>query len=173
MEYLEFLASWFNLPYVVAVAVGVVMAFRRRRNGKGTRRLAAAVFVAGITGLTLNGAIHDLGLGSPASRFPLVLVVAALMGIGLSFAAFRVLRRLFPPVTGVTWNEPGLEGSIAQIVTSTAGPQSPGGRARVRDAEGIVHVVRVHASGGPLRFGRRVRLGSFDDTRQAYPVEPV
>ena len=133
----------------------------------------AAVFVTGITGLTLNGAIHDLGLGSPGSRFPLVLLIAALVGIGSSFAISRILRRLFPPVTGVTWNEPGLEGSIAQIVTATAGAESPGGRARVRDAEGIVHVVRVHAPGGPLRFGRRVRLGPFDDTRRAYPAEPV
>lgn len=137
------------------------------------RRVAAPVFVTGIAGLTLNGAIHDLGLGSPGSRFPLVLVISTLMGIGLSFAGSRIVRRLFPPVTGVTWNEPGLEGSIAQIVTATAGVDSPGGRARVRDAEGVVHVVRVHAAGGPLRFGRRVRLGPFDDTRRAYPVEPV
>ena len=160
------------MPYVVAIAVGAAMVFRQHRQRR-SGWIAAAIFLAGIAGLTLNGAIHDLALGSPANRFPLVFTLAIMVGIGVAFAVSRVLRRAFPPVTGVTWNEPGLEGSVAQIVTSTAGKDSPSGRARVRDTDGVVHVVRIHAPGGSLRFGRKVRLGPFDDSRSAYPVEPL
>lgn len=146
--------------------------FRRHRTVR-PGWVPAAIFAGGITGLTANGAIHDLALGTPADRFPLVLAIATVTGVGLAFAGSRFLLRAFPPVTGVTWNQPGLEGSIAQIVTATSGAESPSGRARVRDSDGVVHVVRIHAAGGSLRFGRRVRLCTFDDSRSAYPVEPV
>ncbi|MFQ5529783.1 MAG: hypothetical protein ACE5FP_05475 [Gemmatimonadota bacterium] len=172
MSYLSFLGEWFNLPFVGAILAAVLVGLRSERRPRPDVR-AAALFISGIAGLTLNGAIHDLSLGSPADRFPIVLIAAALLGIGVSSGGSRLLRRLFPPVTGVTWNEPGLEGSIAQIVTSTAGPDSPLGRARVRDEHGVVHVVRVYAPSVRLRFGRRVRLGPFDEVRRSYPVEPV
>jgi len=172
LPYLDFLGEWFNLPFVGAVVIGgALIVWRHRTVRPGW--VPAAVFAAGITGLTVNGAIHDLALGDPADQFPLVIVIAIVAGVGLAFAGSRVLHRAFPPVTGVTWNQPGLEGSIAQIVTATAGAESPTGRARVRDTDGVVHVVRVHAPGGSLRFGRRVRLGTFDDSRNAYPIEPV
>ncbi|TFG66838.1 MAG: hypothetical protein E4H28_00570 [Gemmatimonadales bacterium] len=172
MAYAEFLAEWFNLPFVGAVVVGSILALRQHRQVRASW-VPAAVFAAGIIGLTINGAIHDLALGSSAERFPFVFVLATVTGTGLAFAGSRILRRAFPPVTGVTWNQPGLEGSTAQIVTATSGRGSRGGRARVRDADGVVHVVRIHAPGGSLRFGRRVRLGPFDDSRSAYPVEPL
>ena len=172
MSYAEFLAQWFNLPYVVAVVVGVVLLFRPNPEIRPAW-VAGATLASGIIGLTLNGAIHDLALGTPAERFPLVFVIAATAGISLAFVGSRLLRRAFPPVTGVTWNQPGLEGAIAQIVTAIAGADSPSGRARVRDEDGVVHVIRVFSSGVSLRFGRRVRLGPFDHTRKGYPVEPV
>lgn len=172
MAYIEFLVQWFNLPYVVAVVIGAVRMFRPKVR-IGSDWAPAAAFITGITGLTLNGAIHDLGFGTPTGWFPLVFSIAAVTGIGLAFTGARILRRAFPPVTGVTWNEPGLEGSVAQIVTGTAGPDSPSGRARVRDESGVVHIIRIYTPGASLRFGRRVRLGLFDDARRAYPVEPV
>lgn len=172
MSYLSFLSEWFNLAFVGAVVGGVLLGLLSQRRPRPDVR-AASLFLAGIAGLTLNGAIHDLALGSPAEKFPLVLMGATLLGLVLAFGGSHVLRRLFPPVTGVTWNERGLEGCLAQVVTATAGADSPTGRARVRDSQGVVHVVRIHAPGAALRFGRRVRLGTFDDDRRSYPVEPV
>jgi len=172
LTYAEFLAQWFNLPYLVAVVVGAILLFRPNRESR-PGWFAGAALASGIIGLTLNGAIHDLSLGTPSDRFPFVFVIAVTFGIAIAFAVSRFLRRVFPPVTGVTWNEPGLEGSVAQIVTAIAGTESSSGRARVRDSDGVVHVIRVFSSGVSLRFGRRVRLGPFDDTRKGYPVEPV
>ena len=172
MSYLSFLGEWFNLVFVGAVVGGVLFGFLSQRRPRPDVR-AASLFLTGIAGLTLNGAIHDLALGSPADRFPVVVTAATLLGVGGTFVGSRLLRRLFPPVTGVTWNEQGLEGSVAQVVTATAGRDSPIGRARVRDSDGVVHVVRIHSSGAALRFGRRVQLGTFDDDRRSYPVEPV
>ena len=172
MSYLSFLSEWFNLAFVGAVVGGVLFGLLSQRRPRPDVR-AASLFLTGIIGLTFNGAVHDLSLGSPAEKFPLILLGATLLGVGLTIGGSHLLRRLFPPVTGVTWNEPGLQGSVAQVVTATAGRESPTGRARVRDSEGVVHVVRIHAPGASLRFGRRVRLGTFDDARKSYPVEPV
>ncbi|MDH3297071.1 MAG: YqiJ family protein [Gemmatimonadota bacterium] len=172
MSYLSFLGEWYNLPFVGVALAGVVIGVRSTRRPRPDIR-AGAAFLTGIAGLTINGAIHDLSVGSPAERFPLVILSAVTLGVGLTLGGSLILRRLFPRVTGVTWNEPGLEGSIAQIVTATAGPDSPAGRARVRDDDGVVHVVRIHAPGASLRFGRQVRLGPFDASRSSYPVEPV
>ena len=132
-----------------------------------------ALFIAGVTGLTLNGAIHDLALGSPAPRFPAVMALAIAATGGLVFSGRRIRRKLFPQVTGVTWNQPGLDGSAAQIVTPTGGADSPFGRARVRDEHGVSHVVRISSGGPALRFGRRVLLGEFDESTESYPVETV
>lgn len=171
MSYAEFLVEWYNLPFVMAVVGAGVLAAALRRVGGS--RWSPALFLGGIAGLTMNGAIHDLGLGSPATRFPLVVAFALASGGGLVILGRRLRRRLFPPVTGVTWNQRGLDGSAAQIVTATGGPDSPFGRARVRDQEGVSHVVRVRFEGPALRFGRRIRLGSFDEPTESYPAEPV
>lgn len=157
---------------MAAGVAGAVMMFRPHRQHL-PRWAPGALFAAGIIGLTLNGAIHDLSLGTPTRWFPLVSIIAMAGGVGFAMSGMHLLRRLFPPVTGVTWNEPGLEGSVAQVVTSTAASASSGGRARVRGADGVVHVVRIYAPGQSLRFGRKVKLGPFDDSRSAYPVEPV
>lgn len=171
MSYAEFLFQWYNLPFVGAVlGTGVLSLARRRRGGSAW---SSALFIVGICGLTMNGAIHDLALGSPAARFPLVLAFAMASGGGLVFLGRRIRQRMFPPVTGVTWNRRGLDGSAAQIVTPTGGPDSPFGRARVRDEAGVSHVVRVHSEGPALRFGRRIRLGVFDEPTDSYPVEAV
>jgi len=170
LSYAEFLVQWYNLPFVAAVVGAGVLSVVRRSVGRGW---SPALFIGGIAGLTMNGAIHDLALGSPAARFPLVFTCALASGGGLVLLGRRIRRRLFPPVTGVTWNQRGLDGSNAQIVTATGGPGSPFGRARVRDEEGVSHVVRVHFEGPALRFGRRIRLGDFDEPTESYPVEPV
>jgi hypothetical protein len=127
----------------------------------------------GVTGLTLNGAIHDLALGSAASRFPAVLGLSLVSSAGLVFLGIRIRRKMFPQVTGVTWNQPGLDGSLAQIVTPTGGAGNPHGRARVRDEDGVSHVVRVHSEGPVLRFGKRIQLGEFDDASESYPANSV
>ena len=171
MSYAEFLLQWYNLPFVASIIGGGVLGLLRHRTELS--QWSPGLFILGIAGLTLNGAVHDLALGSPASRFPVVFAISVTLTVGLIAFGRRMSRRLFPQVTGVTWNQAGLDGSAAQIVTPTGGAASPFGRARVRDEDGVSHVVRVQADGPSLRFGRRVRLGSFDESTESYPVEPV
>lgn len=182
MTYLQFLGQWYNLIWLAAVGVGLVFALMARigdRGPIGNRNAprtspAAALVASGVIGLTLNGAIHDFRLGEAGRRFPIVLV-ASLVGGWLFVRGFSRLRhRLAPPVTGITFNREGFEGREA-VVLSGSLDESGIGRARYRDAAGVAHIVRVHeATGGEgaeLRFGRRVRLGPFDEERRAYAAE--
>jgi hypothetical protein len=199
VTYLQFLGQWYNLIWLGAVGAGLLFALRARMSGRGrvaartpdggdgavptaTRDLegprtspAAAFITAGVLGLTLNGAIHDFHLGPVPRRFPIV-VVASLVGGWLLARGFSRLRHRFaPPVTGITFNREGLEGREA-VVLSGSLDESGIGRARYRDAAGVAHIVRVHESDGEateLRFGRRVRLGRFDEERRAYAAERV
>lgn len=173
MNYVEFLARWYNLPFLAlalgALVVGLRGRVTRRRRTAATVGLAAAALI----GLTWNGALHDLGIENYGRWFSLVLpvslVAGALLGIGLD----RVRRRLFPPVEGVAFTEPGLEGSEARIVTRTVGSKPGSGRAQWQDGAGVIHVIRVHTSGDALGFGRRVRLAAWDDSARSYLVETV
>lgn len=171
MSYAEFLLQWYNLPFDAAVVIAAGLAVFGHRIGGSS--LGWPLFILGVTGLTLNGAIHDLALGSPASSFPVVLALALVSSAGLTHLGRRIRSKMFPQVTGVTWNQPGLDGSQAQVVSPTGGPDSPKGRARVRDEYGVSHVVRIHSDGAALRFGKRIRLGAFDESTESYPADPV
>ena len=174
MDYLRFLGAWYNLPFIGMAVAGLAACLLRRPAPHDVRRSAPLLmFTAGIAGLTLNGAIHDFRLGSFARRFPIVLAASLALGWGAAALAARVRRRLFPPVTGVTFNRPGLEGREV-IVLSAAIARGGTGKARFRDEEGAVHVVRVHVpdgSGAAVRFGSSGRLGPFDAARDGYRLD--
>lgn len=176
MAYLRFLGEWYNLTWVGAVCAGLLLvAFRRRELSDGPRTSPGIVLVAaGVLGLTLNGALHDFRIDPIARWFPLVAVLALGAGWLVARSASRFRHRWFPPVRAVAFNQPGLEGAEA-VVLSADLEHGRIGRARHRDEAGTSHILRVHLAeeeeAGALRFGGRVRLGTFDPERRSYPVE--
>lgn len=181
MAYLRFLGEWYNLVWVGAVCTGLLLLALRRRGASdaapGPRTSPGIVLVAaGVLGLTLNGALHDFRVEPIAPWFPLVAALALGAGWLIARSASRFRHRWFPPVRAVAFNQPGLEGEEAVVLTADL-EHGRIGRARHRDQTGTSHILRVHLSeddeGGTLRFGGRVRLGTFDPERRSYPVEPV
>jgi hypothetical protein len=143
MSYLDFLAEWYNLVFLAAGALALVVAAGNRLRGRSSLALPAGLLVAAVTGLTWNGAIHDLGGGSPAPRFPLVFVVAAAVGVlgGRTLALVR--DRFFRPITAVCFNRPGYEGVEARVVSRDAGPEPGSGRAQWQDTDGVLNIVHI------------------------------
>lgn len=190
MTYLEFLGEWYNLPWLAAIGAGLLLGLGRRLRARRAsvaagadeerRTSPAVVLVAtGVVALTLNGAIHDFRLGPIGPRFPIVTLLAVAAGWLLGWAGAKLRRRLLPPVRGVTFNRPGLEGREAVVLSARVGPGEIG-RGRHLDPAGISHVVRIlvpegagEPSGAPVAFGRRVLLGKFDAGRRAYEVRPT
>lgn len=170
MSYLEFLREPYNLPFVVAAVFGVIAWFVRRSSGRFPGPLSPAFFVAtGVVGLTVNGALHDLGLGDYGRRFPLILLASVVAGLVFQ----RVARRRGSPGgrRQVRFNDTGLAGRTAVVLSRPSASNRNTGRARLQDETGMVHIVRIHADDeAGIRFGMRVRLGRFDEKRQAYTV---
>ncbi|MFW6084464.1 MAG: hypothetical protein ACODAA_04565 [Gemmatimonadota bacterium] len=174
--YLAFLSEWYNVPWLVAAAVGVLLAVAGpRRHLFSPSALAIA---AGVTGLTLNGAIHDLRLGAIGPRFPIVALLSLVVGLFTGWFAPRLRDRIAPPVTGVTFNRPDLAGSEAVVLSARVGEGGDAvGRARHRDDEGVSHIVRIRLEpdGAPasVSFGTRVRLERFDAAARLYLARPA
>lgn len=191
MTYLQFLGQWYNLTWLAAVGVGLLLGLTARlarrgpptgeagaarpsvapRPPKPRTSLAMVLVTAGVVGLTLNGAIHDLRLGSPEARFPLVTLLSLVVGWFVAWAGTRLRYRFAPPVMGLAFNRPGLEGGEAVVMSAGAALDGTV-RARHRDGAGVVHIVRIRVPEGrdarDLGFGRKVRLGAFDSHRGSY-----
>jgi hypothetical protein len=173
VNYLEFLARWYNLPFLALVLAGLTVGLAGRLRRRTIPGVSTGLVAAGIVGLTWNGALHDLGLGGYEQRFPVVLAAAVLIGGLIGLLVDRARRRLFPEVAGLAFTVPGLEGSLARIISRDVGPEPASGRAQWRDEEGVMHLVRVHAPDETLKFGREVRLVAFDPGTRSYLVETV
>lgn len=173
MTYLEFLTRWYNLVFLALVVGGAGGLLLRRLSGSTGFRKALTLLVAGIAGLTLNGALHDLGLGPPGPRFPLVLAAAGLIGWIAGGWITRFRNRHLRPITAVRFNRPGHEGTVARLVSRDTGPAPGSGRAQWQDDEGVLHIVHVHTQGEALGFGRRVVLDAFDSTTLSYGVRAL
>ncbi len=168
MNYLDFLGEWYNIAFVSMTAAGMACAGYGRLRGRDLFGWAAGLIAAGVVGLTWNGAIHDLALGSPAPRFPLVLLVSAAIGVLFGQWAARFRNRHFRPIRGVSFNRPGHEEVEALIVSRDTGPEPGSGRAQWQDERGTLHLVHVHTSGEGLGFGTKVRLVQFDAETESY-----
>ncbi len=171
MSYLAFLTRWYNLVFVALAIAGLAVGLAGRLARRRTTAVSVGLVAAATIGLTWNGALHDLGIGGYERRFPVILLVALLAGMGTGVALDRLRRRLLPPVEGVLFTEPGHEGTIARVVTRAVGPAPASGRAQWQDEAGVIHIVRCHTGEGELKFGRRVRLDRFDDENASYLVE--
>ena len=171
MNYLEFLARWYNLPFLALVLAGFAVGLMGRLRRRRTTGLTTGLISAGIAGLTWNGALHDFGLAGYERWFPVVLASALLIGMFIGFVIDRARRRLFPAVAGLAFTVPGLEGSLARIVSREVGPDPASGRAQWRDEDGVMHLVRVHSVDEGMSFGREVRLLKYDAGARSYLVE--
>lgn len=173
MSYLEFLQRPFNLVFVAAAAAGLVVLAVSQRTERDLFPVHVGLLAFGAAGLTLTGAIHDLGLGSPADRLPEVLALSGLVAWGAAVGLRRLRDRFFPPVRDVLFNQPGLEGVEARVVSDGV-EQTPGsGRAQWHDGEGALHLVSCHTAEGRIAFGQTVRLEEYDDDHGSYRVRPV
>ena len=170
MTYVEFLSRWYNLAFLLLGAAGLLCAAWGRVRRRDLFRAAATLVVTAVIGLTWNGTIHDLGLGSPAPRFPYVLAGSAAAGWLAGRWLWRFHRRHFRPIESVRFNRPGHEGVEARVVTRGAGPEAGSGRAQWQDEDGNLHIVHVHTAEGEFGFGRRVRLEHFDPETESYLV---
>lgn len=173
MTYFDFLGHWYNLAFLAIGAAGLVCAAWGRVRGRDLFRAATTLLVAAVTGLTWNGTIHDLGLGSPAPRFPYVLVGSMAAGWLAGRWASRIRARHFMPISAVRFNRDGHEGVEARLVTRSAGVEPGSGRAQWQDEEGTLHIVHVHTAGEEIGFGRRVRLGRYDAGSESYLVAAI
>ncbi len=171
MSYLDFLTRWYNLSFLFLVLAGLGVGWKGRLRKRRASAVSLGLVAAGIVGLTINGALHDLGIEGYERRFPAVLAGAILIGGLIGMLVTRARRRLFPAVEGMAFTVPGLEGSKARIVSREVVAEPASGRAQWRDEDGVMHIVRVHTREGTLPFGREVRLVSYDERGRSYLVE--
>lgn len=177
MSYAEFLGQWYNVAFLLLGLSGaglwIAGRLRRRRAGRGdgvaSSLVAGTLVASGVAGLTVNGAIHDLSLGDPAPRFPLVLPAALAVGFVVARAYRKLARRYFPPVHGVEIDSPDLAGLDARIVSKNVSGEPRSGRAQLQAGD-VLHLVHCHAENDGVRFGRTVRLVEFDSTSGSYLV---
>lgn len=123
-----------------------------------------------VVGLTLTGAVHDLGLGTPARQMGWLLPAAVVVGGGSGWLLWKARMRWFPPLEGVKINPPGQVGARGKVVSATVTGDPGSGRAQWRTADGIMVVVRCHTAGNELVFGTRVQLEEYDDDARSYRV---
>lgn len=173
MSYLEFLLRPFNLPFLGAVAAGVAVWIGARRTGRDLFLARAGLVAFGVAGLTLTGAVHDLRLGSPAGRLPEILAASAVLAAVAAWGVRALRNRFFPPVRDVHFNEPGLEGVEARVVSDGVDEEPGSGRAHWHDGEGALHLVSCHSASGRIGFGESVRLEEYDDEHGSYRVRPL
>jgi len=170
MTYLEFLGRWYNLAFLFSLAAGLACGIWGRVRGRDLFRPAAMLVATAVAGLTWNGTIHDLGLGSPAPRFPFVLIGSVTAGWLAGHLLWRFRARHFRQISEVRFNRAGHEGARARLVTRGAGAQPGSGRAQWQDDEGALHIVHVHTAGEEIGFGRHVCLDRFDLEAESYLV---
>lgn len=172
MSYLEFLAEPYNLAFLGIALLGAASSLVGRRAGRRTSAATAFLLSAAVIGLTLTGGVHDLRLGDPGRRFPLILALSLALAVPAAWAVLAVRRRLFPPTRRVALTERGQEGEVARVVRPVA--EQPGsGRAQRHDGEGTMHLIRCHSPGGRIGFGKRVRLTEYDDETGSYLARPL
>lgn len=173
MNYFEFLARWYNLPFVLFILAGALTGIFRRSTRRRGSALSTGLVAAGVVGLTWNGALHDLGIEGYEDRFVLVLAASVAIGALIGWTVERARRKLFPAIEGLSFTVAGLEETEARMISREVGREPGSGRAQWRDEDGVMHIVRVHTSDPGIRFGRSVRLIEFDADSRSYRIEAL
>jgi len=173
MSYLEFLARPQNLVFLAAAAAAAALYLVERVGDRDLFRIRVGLVALAVTGLTLNGAIHDLSLGALPELFPRVVAISVPVAVAAAWAIHRLRERLFPRVRRVRFNEPGLTGVEARVVSRRVDSDPGSGRAHWHDGEGVLHIVRCHTEGGSIGFGKKVRLEEFRGEEGSYRVRTI
>lgn len=185
MSYFEFLIRWYNWPYLAALAIATLAAWRPAAAEAWGRWLAHRLrletlsgrFVFGafwtsltLVGLTLNGAIHDYFPAWLRRGFAPVLGATIVLSVFLTRSVVRLRDRYFPPVRAVSFGTMNLSGAVGRVVSREVAPGQPGGRVQIVTPDGVLHIVRVKTRGERVRFGRRVVLLEYDERDGHYFV---
>ncbi len=169
MSYLQFLLRWYNLIFLAlglsGVGAWIVARARTRRMPVASGTLIGTC----VAGLTFNGAIHDLALGDPAPRFPLVLIASVAVAFVFAYGYRRLTDRYFPPVRRIEIDSPGLVGLEGRLVSQGVDREPRSGRAHCHDG-GVLHLVHCHTMEEELRCGRTIRLEAYDEASRSYRV---
>jgi hypothetical protein len=177
VTYVEFLGQWYNAVFLLLGALGVTIwivgRVRKGRPDSGHKTVVTGTLIgAAVVGLTINGAVHDLALGDPAARFPLVLATSAIVAFLLARGYRRLAQRYFPTVRDVRIDSPDLSGLEARVVSRNIGREPRSGRVQ-RQTGDTLHLVHCHTSEEGVRFGRTVRLVEYEPALGSYRVERV
>lgn len=188
MSYLEFLARWYNLPYMAGLAVSAAAFLRlppTRRLGdwlggllklqEVSGRFLLLVFGLsfGILGLTFNGALHDYWRQWQEIGAVPGFVLAAAAALLITRTLGRVQERHFPRYTSVKFGSPELEGYEGRVVSRVVSPQYRAGRAQVMEEGGTLHVVLCKTSSEEIPYSATVRLQQYDPDDGRYFVETI
>lgn len=174
MSYLDFLLEPYNLVYLAAACAGLgVLLYARWARRADLLPIHTGLMSLGVAGLTVNGAVHDLALGDPARLFPWTLLISLALAATVTGAGKWVRDRFFPPIRDVHFNEAGLEGVDAKVVSRRVGTEPGSGRAQWHDGEEVLHLVACHTVEGTVGFGSTVRLEEFDHDNDSYRVRPL
>ena len=173
MSYLDFLLEPYNLVYLASLGAGGIVLLWARAARRDLFRVHAGLIALGIAGLTVNGAVHDLRLGDPGELFVRSALVALVLAALGTVAAGWIRDRFFPPIREVAFNERGLEGVEAKVVSRRVEADPGSGRAQWHDGDRVLHLVACHTSEASVGFGRTVRLEEYDDEHDSYRVRPV
>ncbi len=185
MSYLEFLARWYNWPYLGALGLAATTLLWRSGLAPLGRRLAARMgledvsgpfilisfFLAlAIIGLTVNGALHDYWPQAQEAGF----LPGLVLSLGLALLVTRFLGRIreehFPEIKAVSLGTPDLAGLEGRVVSRSVGPDYAAGRAQVMEADGTLHIVLCKTAGEEISYGSRVTLEEYDEADGRYYV---
>lgn len=178
MSYLKFLAQWYNWPYLAAVVLtamsfvwpgnirgvgnGLAGLLRLRRVG-GHSVIRVFGITLGVTGLTVNGALHDYWPPAQQSGFLPGLALSVMVAILVTRSVGRIQERYFPEIKAVGFDARDLAGSEGRVVSRSVGPSYLAGRAQVMGDDGTLHIVLCKTGAEDIPYGSRIVLGEYDD----------
>lgn len=185
MNYLQFLAQWYNWPFLGGLILGMASLLRLPRleragevlgirlgiyKASGRSILRIFAFTFWVVGLTLSGAVHDYWPAYQERGFLPVLIVTTLFAALSTRMLGRLLERHFPRFRAVGWGSPHLSGREGRVVSRVVSPDYRAGRAQLMDDE-TLHYVMCKTVEGEIPYGAAIRLGEYDERDGRYYVE--
>jgi hypothetical protein len=184
VNYLQFLAQWYNWPFIAGLLVGVASLLnvpQLERTGEvlgarlgihkasGRSILRVFAFTFSVVGLTLSGAVHDYWPVYQDRGFVPVLILTTLFAVLSTRMLGRLFERHFPRFRAVGWGSPHLSGREGRVVSRMVSPDYRAGRAQLMDDD-TLHYVMCKTADGEIPYGASVRLGAYDEEDGRYYV---
>ncbi len=185
MNYLQFLAQWYNWPFLMGIALAAATLLRPAafaslgaRLGRhlglervpGNSVLMVFGLTLGLVGLTLNAALHDYWPAAQKAGFAPNLIVSLVLALWVVRWVGRVRERHFPEIKSVKFGTPELSGQEGRIVSRMVGTDYQAGRAQVMGDDGTLHVVLCKTRSGEIDYAASVVLLDYDSGDGRYYV---